>query len=108
MPHPTAAAAATVTHLVDTGAQAANGAVWQTTAGDRLDLHLVSPQPPRIAAHRADGRCVGHLAPEAARRVAPLLAAGRPLDATVTALVPRPRGGPPRVQVALGLRRRAA
>lgn len=112
------AAPATLTHLVGTGPASANGGVWDLSAGDRLGLRLAAEGASPAAVHTAarpgveaalpDGRCVGRLAPEAAARVAPLLAAGRPLSATVTALLPRPAGGPPRVQLAIVRRRRAA
>ena len=99
---------ATSTYLIDIGSKRTNGAVWQLSAGDRLNLRLVAATACRVEAEDPSGHCVGRLAPEAAWRVAPLLAAGRALSAIVTALVPRPLGGPPRVQLAVGRRRHAA
>lgn len=109
--------AAATTHLVEMGPASGNGALRDLAAGDRLGLRLAGDPSPRAAAPAAkpgveavlpDGRCVGRIAPDTAARVAPLLAAGRPLAATVTALVPRPMGGPPRVQLAIVKQRRAA
>lgn len=107
-----------ITHLVEVGPASGNGAVWDLAAGDRLSLRLANPGKtpaaasasarPGVEAELPDGRCVGRLAPEAAARVAPLLAAGRQLAAAVTALVPRPMGGPPRVQLAIVRRHRVA
>lgn len=113
------AAAAATTHLVEVGPASANGALGDLAAGDRLGLRLaedgakrpaaaVATAKPGVEAVLPDGRCVGRLAPDTAARVAPLLAAGRPLAATVTALLPRPMGGPPRVQLAIVKQRRAA
>lgn len=113
------AAAAATTHLVEVGPASANGALRDLAAGDRLGLRLaedrgkppaaaVATAKPGVEAVLPDGRCVGRLAPDTAARVAPLLAAGRPLAATVTALLPRPMGGPPRVQLAIVKQRRAA
>lgn len=111
------AAAAATTHLVEVGPASGNGALRDLAAGDRLGLRLAdegaapraaAAAKPGVEAVLPDGRCVGRIAPDTAARVAPLLAAGRPLAATVTALVPRPMGGPPRVQLAIVKQRRAA
>ena len=113
------AAAAATTHLVEVGPASANGALRDLAAGDRLGLRLaedgkaaprsaVAAAKPGVEAVLPDGRCVGRIAPDTAARVAPVLAAGRPLAATVTALVPRPTGGPPRVHLAIVKPRRAA
>ncbi|MBD0271015.1 MAG: hypothetical protein ICV73_03710 [Acetobacteraceae bacterium] len=116
----TRAATAATTHLVEVGPASANGALRDLAAGDRLGLRLaesggasprsavVAAAKPGVEAVLPDGRCVGRIAPDTAARVAPLLAAGRPLAATVTAMVPRPTGGPPRVHLAIVKPRRAA
>ncbi len=85
------------TYLLGTGEAADPAALAALSAGARLGLRPGRWR--RVEAHAPDGRTLGYLPSDDAVAVTPLLEAGAPAVARVTAVVPAFRR--PRVQLAI-------